>query len=233
VKLRAAGRLRSGLAVCGLSALAVFLLAACSDSAPDADSSPSAPGSSGPSAPDSSTPPPVIPTASTPVLTPLPTPTKPFPTPSVTGAPASDAPLADRIRFAIAKQTQVTAGKAAKTTVACPGIEGAEKAGQHTYKCTVTYAGLTFTGTLTVTASTYSATYKFSSAEVAVVKEKVVDAVLRAVPKASKITCELKPVAVVDPAGPGLRCDVTTTANAVVPYTAKVSGDGTIQVAKA
>ncbi|GAB3928781.1 hypothetical protein GCM10029976_027220 [Kribbella albertanoniae] len=220
-------RLRFGLAVFGVSALAVFLLAACSDTEPSGTGTPSAPTSSGPSLPSSS-----IPTASTPTLKPLPRPTKPFPVPTVTGAPESDAPLAQRIRFAIAKQTQVTAGKAAKTTVNCPGIDAADKPGKHTLKCTVTYAGKPFTGTLTVDAQPYNASYKFSSEQVAVVKEKVVDAVLRAVPDASNITCTMDLVAVVPSSGDGIRCDVTTTANAVVPHNARISGDGKILVAK-
>ncbi|MFI5730996.1 hypothetical protein ACIA49_12805 [Kribbella sp. NPDC051587] len=222
-------RLRFGLAVFGVSALAVFLLAACSDTDPKAGSNPSAPNSSGPSVPSSAP----IPTASTPTLKPLPTPSKPWPAPVVTGAPADDAPLANRIRFAIAKQTQITAGKAAKTTVNCPGLDAADKPGKHTLKCTVTYAGQSFTGTLTVDAEPYNASYKFTSEQVAVVKEKVVDAVLRAVPDASKITCTMNPVAVVPSSGDGIRCDVTTTANAVVPHNARISGDGKILVAKA
>lgn len=225
MKLLTGERMRFGLAVFGVSALAVFLLAACSDTDPKA--SPSAPNSS--SGPSSAP----IPTASTPTLKPLPKPTKPFPTPVVTGAPESDAPLAQRIRFAIAKQTQLTAGKAAKTTVNCPGIDGADKPGNHSLKCTVTYAGKPFTGTLTVDAQPYNASYKFTSEQVAIVKEKVVDAVLRAVPDASQITCTMDPVAVVPSTGDGIRCDVTTTANAVVPHNARISGDGKILVAKA
>ncbi|MFK4086304.1 hypothetical protein ACI2LF_19500 [Kribbella sp. NPDC020789] len=219
-------RLPFGIAVFGVSALVVFLLAACSDTPPSAGGSPSAPGSSGPSSAP-------IPTASTPTLKPLPTPSKPFPTPVVTGAPEADAPLAQRIRFAIAKQTQLTAGKAAKTTVNCPGIDDADKPGNHTLKCTVTYGGKSFTGALTVNAEPYNASYKFTSEQVAVAKEKVVDAVLRAVPDASKITCTMDLVAVVPSTGDGIRCDVTTTANAVVPHNARISGDGKILVAKA
>ncbi|MFC9693101.1 hypothetical protein ACFTSF_31410 [Kribbella sp. NPDC056951] len=226
MRLLTGERLRFGLAVFGVSALAVFLLTACSDTDPKSGSTPSA---SGPSVPSSAP----IPTASTPTLKPLPRPTKPFPTPTVTGAPESDAPLANRIRFAIAKQTQVTAGKAAKTTVNCPGIDAADKPGNHTLKCTVTYAGKPFTGTLTVNAQPYNASYKFTSEQVAVVKEKVVDAVLRAVPDASNIACTMDLVAVVPSSGDGIRCDVTTTANAVVPHNARISGDGKILVAKA
>ncbi|WP_405057401.1 hypothetical protein OG474_32325 [Kribbella sp. NBC_01505] len=230
MKLLTGERLRFGLAVFGVSALAVFLLAACSDTDPKSGGSPSAPPPGSSSSGPSTAP---IPTASTPTLKPLPTPAKPYPTPVVTGAPASDAPLANRIRFAIAKQTQVTAGKAAKTTVSCPGIETADKPGNHSLKCTVTYAGKSFTGTLTVDAQPYNASYKFTSEQVAIVKEKVVDAVLRAVPDASKITCTMDLVAVVPSTGDGIRCDVTTTANAVVPHNARISGDGKIIVAKA
>jgi hypothetical protein len=220
------GRLRFGLAVFGLSAVAVFLLAACSDSKPEADNSPA------PSGPVGSTSAPV-PTPSTPSLPQLPAPSKPWPTPKVTGAPEDDAPLADRIRFAIAKQAQVTAGKAATTTVKCPGIETAEKPGKHELTCTVTYAGKPYTGTLTIDAKQYSASYKFTSDEVAIVKPKVVDAVLRTVNDAAKVTCTMEDVAVVKPAGPPLSCDVTTTGNAVQPYKAQVSGNGQVLVTKA
>jgi len=219
-------RLRFGLAIFGLSALAVFLLSACSDSKPEAGSSPA------PSTPAGSSSAP-IPTASTPSLTPLPTPSKPWPTPKVTGAPADDAPLADRIRFAIAKQAQITAGQAARTTVTCPGIDKAETAGKHTLKCTVTYAGKPFTGTLTVDAQQYSASYKFTSEEVAIVRPKIVDAVLRTAAGASKISCSMEPITIAPPDGEGILCDVTTTANAVVPYKAHISGDGKVLVAKA
>ncbi|TDD58715.1 hypothetical protein E1263_18025 [Kribbella antibiotica] len=227
MKLLTGERVRFGLAVFGVSALAVFLLTACSDT--DPQSGPSAPNNSTSSGPSTAP----IPTASTPTLKPIPQPAKPFPTPVVTGAPADDAPLANRIRFAIAKQTQVTAGKAAKTTVNCPGLNDADKPGKHTLKCTVTYAGKSLTGTLTVDAQPYNASYKFTSEQVAVVKEKVVDAVVRAVPDASKITCTMDLVAVVPSTGDGIRCDVTTTANAVVPHNARISGDGKILVAKA
>ncbi|WBQ03075.1 hypothetical protein [Kribbella sp. CA-293567] len=228
-------RTKFGVAVFGLSALLVFLVAGCSDSAPDASNPPaSSPttGSTGstPSAPGSTAP---IPTASTPSLTPLPTPSKPWPTPSVKGEPASDAPLAQRIRFAISKQTQVTAGRAATTTVNCPGIDKAETAGKHTLDCTVTYAGKSYQGTLTVDAKQYSASYKFTSDEVAIVRPKVVDAVLRTVPDAAKVTCTMDDVAIVKPAGEALSCDVTTTANAVQPYRARISGNGQVLVAKA
>ena len=218
-------RLRFGLAVFGLSALAVFLLSACSDSKPEAANTPAPSTGSSSSAP--------IPTASTPSLTPLPTPSKPWPTPKVTGAPADDAPLADRIRFAIAKQAQIAAGKAATTTVKCPGIETAETPGKHELTCTVTYAGKPYSGTLTIDAKQYSATYKFTSDSVAIVKPKVVDAVLRTVTDAAKVTCTMDDVAVVKHSDAGIACDVTTTANAVQPYKAQVSGNGQVLVAKA
>ena len=218
-------RLRFGLAVFGLSALAVFLLSACSDSKPEAGSTPSTGSSSSSSAP--------IPTASTPALTPLPTPSKPGPTPKVTGAPENDAPLADRIRFAIAKQAQIAAGKAATTTVKCPGIETAETPGKHELTCTVTYAGKPYGGTLTIDAKQYSASYKFTSESVAIVRAKVVDAVLRTVTDAAKVTCTMDDVAVVKHSDAGIACDVTTTANAVQPYKAQVSGNGQVLVAKA
>lgn len=220
--------MRFGLAVFGLSALAVFLLSACSDSKPEAGSTPapSTPASSGPSSAP-------IPSASTPSLTALPTPSKPWPTPKVTGAPADDAPLADRIRFAIAKQAQIAAGKAATTTVKCPGIETAETPGKHDLTCTVTYAGKPYSGTLTVDAKQYSASYKFTSESVAIVRAKVVDAVLRSVTDAAKVTCTMDDVAVVKHSGEPIACDVTTTANAVQPYKAQVSGNGQVLVAKA
>jgi len=215
------------LVVFGLCALVVLSLGSCSDSKPEAGTSPSAPASS---APPSSAP---IPTASTPTLTALPTPSKPWPTPKVTGEPASDAPLAERITFAIAKQAQITAGKAATTTVKCPGIDKVETAGKHELTCTVTYAGKPYTGTLTVDAKQYSASYKFTSESVAIVRAKVVDAVLRTVQGAAKVTCTMDDVAVVKHSDAGIACDVTTTANAVQPYKAQVSGDGQVLVAKA
>jgi hypothetical protein len=221
-------RTKFGMAVFGLSALLVFLVAGCSDSTPDAGGTPSTTGSSGPSAPPSS-----IPTASKPTLPPLPTPSKPWPTPSVKGEPASDAPLAQRIRFAISKQAQITAGRAATTTVNCPGIDKAETAGKHTLTCTVTYAGKSYTGELTVDAKQYSASYKFTSDSVAIVKAKVVDAVLRTVPGAAKVTCTMDDVAVVKHTAEGIACDATTTANAVQPYKAQISGNGQVLVAKA
>ncbi|MEU4197849.1 hypothetical protein AB0E69_38555 [Kribbella sp. NPDC026611] len=219
-------RIRFGLAVFGVSALAVFLLSACSDSKPSAGTSPS----SGSTPPTTSAP---IPTASTPSLTPLPTPSKPWPTPKVTGAPADDAPLASRIRFAISKQAQIAAGKAATTTVNCPGIDKVETAGHHELKCTVTYAGKSYSGTLTVDAKQYSASYKFTSDSVAIVRAKVVDAVQRSVTDAAKVTCTMDDVAVVKHSGEPIGCDVTTTANAVQPYKAQVSGNGQVLVAKA
>jgi hypothetical protein len=218
---------RFGLTVFGLSALAVFVLSSCSDSKPSGASSPSAPASS---TPPSSAP---IPTASTPTLTALPTPSKPWPTPKVTGEPANDAPLAERITFAIAKEAQIAAGKAATTTVKCPGIDEVETAGKHELTCTVTYAGKAYTGTLTVDAKQYSASYKFTSQSVAIVKAKVVDAVLRTVTDAAKVTCTMDDVAVVKHSGDPIACDVTTTANAVQPYKAQVSGNGQVLVAKA
>lgn len=222
------GHTRFGLTVFGLSAVAVFLLSGCSDTEPDAKSS--NPPASTPTYPGSSAP---IPSASTPTLKPLPTPTKPWPTPSVKGQPASDAPLSQRIRFAIAKQAQIAAGKAATTTVSCPGIEDADKPGTHNLKCTVTYAGKSYPGTLTVDAKEYTASYKFTSESVAIVKDKVVDSVLRTAPDAAKVTCTMDDVAVVKHTADGIACDVTTTANAVQPYKAQVSGNGQILVAKA
>jgi hypothetical protein len=221
-------RWRFGLAVFGLSALAVFLLSACSDSKPDAGNSPapSAPSSGAPSTQ-------LIPTASTPTLTALPTPSKPWPTPKVTGEPAADAPLAERITFAISEQAQVAAGKAATTTVKCPGIDKVETAGKHELTCTVTYAGKSYSGTLTVDAKQYSASYKFTSPSVAIVRAKVIDAVQRSVTDAAKVTCTMDDVAVVKTSDGGVACDVTTTANAVQPYKAQVSGNGQVLVAKA
>ncbi|GAA1597794.1 hypothetical protein GCM10009789_59670 [Kribbella sancticallisti] len=223
------GHTRFGLTVFVLSALAVFLLAGCSDSEPDAQSGTPAPSTSA-TAPSTPAP---IPTASTPTLTPLPTPSKPWPTPSVKGEPASDAPLAQRIRFAIAKQAQIAAGKAATTKVSCPGIEDAEKPGTHNLTCTVTYAGKSYPGKLTVEAKQYSASYKFTSDSVAIVKPKVIDAVLRTVPGAAKVTCTMDNVAVVKHTSEGIACDATTTENAVQPYKAQISGNGQILVTKA
>jgi hypothetical protein len=219
-------RLRFGLAVFGLSALAVFLLSACSDSKPDAADTPASanPSSSAPSS---------IPTASTPSLTPLPTPSGAWPTPKVTGEPENDAPLADRIRFAIAKEAQIAAGKAAGTKVKCPGIETAETPGKHELTCTVSYAGKSYAGTLTIDAKQYSASYKFTSESVAIVKPKVIDAVLRTAADAAKVTCTMDDVAVVKHSGAPIACDVTTTANAVQPYKAQVSGNGQVLVARA
>jgi hypothetical protein len=224
---------RGFLAVCGLSVLVLSVLTACSDDQPAAGSSPTN-SSAAPSTPSSTAPSSApIPTASTPTLTALPTPSKPWPTPKVTGAPADDAPLADRITFAIAKQAQVAAGKAAATTVKCPGIAKVETAGNHELTCTVTYAGKSYTGTLTVDAKQYSASYRFTSQSVPIVKAKVVDAVLRTAAGAAKVTCTMDDVAVVKHSGEPIGCDVTTTANAVVPYTAQVSGNGQVLVAKA
>jgi hypothetical protein len=166
-------------------------------------------------------------------MTPLSTPSKPWPTPKVTGAPDPKAPLAQRIRFAISKQAQIAAGRAATTTVNCPGIDNVEKAGQHELTCTVTYSGKSYSGKLTVDAEQYSATYKFTSDSVAIVKEKVIDAVQRTVPGASKVSCAMDAVAVIKHTDPqGIACDLTTVANAVQPYRAQVSGDGRVLVAK-
>lgn len=218
-------------AVLGLTAAALFLVSACSDSEPEAGTAPSAPASSTPPPTSSSSAP--IPTASTPTLTALPTPSKPWPTPKVTGEPENDAPLAERITFAISKQAQIAAGKAAPTTVKCPGIDKVETAGQHELTCTVTYAGKSYGGTLTVDAKQYTASYKFTSQSVAIVKPKVVDAVLRNAADAAKVTCTMDDVAVVKHSGEPIACDVTTTANAVQPYKAQVSGNGQVLVAKA
>jgi hypothetical protein len=217
------GELRLGLAVFGLAAVLVFVLAGCSDSKPDKESGGT------PSAPTSAP----IPTASNPTLTPLPTPSKPWPTPKITGQPESDAPLAQRIRFAISKQAQIAAGKADTTTVSCPGIENAEKPGTHDLTCTVTYAGKSYPGKLTIDAKQYSATYKFTSDSVPVVRAKVVDAVQRTVSNASKVTCTMDDVAVVKHTSQGISCDVTTTDNAVQPYRAQISGNGQVLVTKA
>lgn len=209
----------------GLAALGLVCLAGCSDDPPAAADTPAPSTGSSASAP--------IPTASTPTLTPLPKPTKPWPTPRVTGTPDSDAPLAQRIRFAISKQAQIAAGKAATTTVSCPGIENAEKPGQHNLTCTVTYAGKSYSGQLTIDAKQYSATYKFTSESVAIVKAKVVDAVQRTATGAAKVTCTMDDVAVVKHTSEGIACDVTTVGNAVQPYKAQISGDGRVLVAKA
>ncbi|TWD82984.1 hypothetical protein FB561_4135 [Kribbella amoyensis] len=209
-----------------IAAVALLVLAGCSDSPPEAGSTPA------PSTPAGSTSAP-IPTASTPTLTPLPTPTKPWPTPKVTGAPDDDAPLAERIRFAIAKQAQIAAGKAATTKVSCPGIDDADKPGEHSLTCTVTYAGKPYSGTLTVDAKQYSASYRFTSESVAIAKAKVVDAVQRAASGAAKVTCTMDDVAVVKHTAQGIQCDVTTVDNAVQPYRAQVSGNGQVLVSKA
>jgi hypothetical protein len=213
-----------------LAVLGLAVAAGCSDK-PPANASGSPAPSSAPTAPSTSAP---IPTASTPTMTPLPTPSKPWPTPKVTGAPGSDAPLAQRIRFAISRQAQIAAGKAATTSVNCPGINDVETAGLHELTCTVTYSGKSYSGRLTVDAKQYSATYKFTSDSVAIVKDKVVDAVQRTVPGAAKVTCTMDAVAVVKHTDPhGIACDVTTVANAVQPYLAQISGDGLVLVTKA
>ncbi|TDU87424.1 hypothetical protein EV138_0947 [Kribbella voronezhensis] len=221
------GAVLRGAVVPGALLLGALALAGCSDTpSKDAGGTPSSKPTGG-----SSTAP--IPTASTPTLTPLPTPSKPWPTPKVTGQPASDAPLAQRIRFAIAKQAQIAAGKAATTTVTCPGIEDAEKPGTHDLSCTVTYAGKSYPGKLTIEAKQYTATYKFTSDSVPIVRAKVVDAVQRTVTDAAKVTCTMDDVAVVKHTSQGISCDVTSTGNAVQPYRAQVSGNGQVLVTKA
>ncbi len=211
--------------VLGAAAVSLLLFAGCSDEPPEAGSTPTS------SAPATTGGP--LPTASTPTLTPLPTPSKPWPTPTVTGAPDSDAPLAQRIRFAISKQAQIAAGKAATTKVTCPGIDDSEKPGTHDLTCTVTYAGKSYSGQLTIEAKQYSATYKFTSESVAIAKAKVVDAVLRAAAGAAKVTCTMDDVTVVKHTSEGIACDVTTVGNAVEPYRARISGNGQVLVAKA
>jgi hypothetical protein len=211
-----------------LAVLGLAVATGCSDTPPDKASGLPAPSSPAPSKSAS------IPTTSTLTMTPLPTPTKPWPTPKVTGAPDPEAPLAQRIRFAISKQAQIAAGRAATTTVNCPGIDNVEKAGQHELTCTVTYSGKSYSGTLTVDAKEYSATYRFTSDSVAIVKDKVVDAVRRTVPGAAKVACTMDAIAVIKHTDPqGIACGVTTVANTVQPYRAQVSGDGRVLVAKA
>ena len=117
--------------------------------------------------------------------------------------------------------------------MSCPGIDAAEKPGTHNLTCTVTYAGKSYPGKLTVEAKQYSASYKFTSDSVAIVKAKVVDAVLRTAPGASKVTCTMDDITVVKTASEGIACDVTSTDNAVQPYKAQVSGNGQVLVAKA
>jgi hypothetical protein len=171
-----------------------------------------------------------IPTPSQTPLTTIPKPTAPWPTPRITGEPPKDAPLGRRIRFAIAKQAQVVAGRAAPTTVDCPGLDDVE--GSTRLTCTVTYAGRKYTGTLTVNPRRYSASYRFTSQSVPIVKGKVIDAVLRVAPNPHRVTCEMDDVAVVRHSV-GVACDVATTGNAVVPYRARISGDGKVHVVKA
>jgi hypothetical protein len=216
------------MAVFLLAALGLAATAGCTDGPLESSGGPSSPATARPTSTAS------VPTAPVPSLTALPTPRKPWPTPTVTGAPEPDAPLAQRIRFAVAKQAQIAAGKAATTTVSCPGLDDAEEPGEHNLTCTVTYAGHSYPGRLTVNAKQYSATYRFTSDSVPVVKDKVVDAVLRTAPRAAKVTCTMDAVAVVKPTDPnGIACKVTTVANTVQPYRAQVSGDGSILVAKA
>lgn len=219
-------------AVVLLAGLVLAGTAGCTDdSTPDAAQGTPPPASTTSSTPNAPEP---IPTASTPSLSPLPRPTKPWPTPTVTGTPDSDAPLARRIQFAVAKQAQVAAGKAARTTVSCPGINAVDQPGQHQLDCTLTYAGKSYPGRLTVDAKQYTATYKFTSDSVAIVKAKVVDAVQRTARDAAKVTCTMDAVAVVKHTDQqGIGCDVTTVANAVEPYRAQVSGDGRVLVTKA
>jgi hypothetical protein len=200
--------------------LAAAALTGCSDNTPEASGAETTPAT----APTTSRTPADLP--------PLPKPSKPWPTPKVTGAPAEDAPLADRIRFAIARQAQLAAGKTARTTVNCPGLDDVEKAGgEHRITCTVTYAGTSYTGTLTVDAKRYTASYKFTSDSVPVVRAKVVDAVRRVAAGVAKVGCAMEAVAVVKHSDPdGIGCDVTTVKNEVVKYAAVVSGDGKIYV---
>jgi hypothetical protein len=61
----------------------------------------------------------------------------------------------------------------------------------------------------------------------------VIDAVLRSAPDAATVTCTMDDVAVVKHSGETIACDVTTTANAVQPYKAQISGNGQVLVAKA
>ena len=141
-----------------------------------------------------------------------------------------DGPLADRIRFAIAKQAQLAAGKAATTKVSCPQLDSVEKSGgEHKITCTVTYAGSSYTGTLTVDAKRYTASCRPTSDSVPVVRAKVVDAVQRVAAGAAKVSCAMEDVAVVKHSDPdGIGCDVTTVKNEVVKYTVAVSGDGKV-----
>ena len=88
-------------------------------------------------------------------------------------------------------------------------------------------------GNLTIDAKQYSATYKFTSDSVAIVRPKVVDAVQRAVTGAAKVTCTMGEVAVVKHTSQGIQCDVTTTENTVQPYRAQISGNGQVLVTKA
>lgn len=203
-----------------LAAGALLLATGCSDSGPEAAGS--TPGTTAGETP--------VATRTEQALPPLPKPSKPWPTPKVTGGPAEDGPLADRIRFAIAKQAQLAAGKAARTTVNCPGLNGVEKAGgKHTITCTVTYAGASYTGTLTVDAARYQASYRFTSVSVPITRAKVVDAVLRVAAGAAKVSCTMAEVAAVKHSDPdGIGCDVSTVRNQVVKYTVAVSGDGKV-----
>jgi hypothetical protein len=210
-----------GAALALVAAAALIGVAGCTDDPQAAGATPTATTSATPAATATS-------------LPPMAKRSKPWPEPTVTGAPAKDAPLADRIRFAIAKQAQLAAGKAAPTTVSCPGLDDVGSgAGIHTLSCTVTYAGASYQGRLTVDAKRYSASYHFNSTSVPVTRAKVVDAVLRAAEDPATVTCEMAEVAVVEYADPtGVGCSVTDTTGAVHGYTARVSGDGSVTAVK-
>ncbi|HEY3004084.1 MAG TPA: hypothetical protein VGJ44_17190 [Kribbellaceae bacterium] len=205
-------------AVLGLVAVAALIpVAGCTDDPPaQANGTPSA---------SSSTP-----AAAATTLPPMTKPATPWPTPTVTGAPADDAPLADRIRFAIAKQAQLAAGQAAPTTVSCPGLDDLGSGdGERAFTCTVTYARTSYDGKLTVDASRYTAKYHFTSDSVPVVRAKVVDAVVRAATDPAAVTCTMDDMAVVQYADPkGIACSVTTTSGAAESWTVRVSGDGRV-----
>jgi hypothetical protein len=209
-----------------LAAGALAFAAGCSDSPADDPS--------GASTVQGTSSTPSTPTPPRETLPPLPKPSKPWPAPKVTGAPADDAPLADRIRFSIAKRVQVAAGKAGKTTVSCPGLDEVESgSGSKTITCTVTYGGQSFSGRLVVDAKRYSASYSFTSESVAVARAKVVDAVTRVAVNPARVSCTMGDVAVVKHADPsGIACTVTDTAGAESQYTARVSGDGKVTAAK-
>jgi hypothetical protein len=93
----------------------------------------------------------------------------------------------------------------------------------------VTYAGASYTGTLTVDAKRYTASYRFTSDSVPIVRAKVVDAVQRVAAGAAKVSCAMEEVAVVKHSDPdGIGCDVTTVQNQVAKYSVAVSGDGKV-----